>query len=78
MPTHSGQIHPTARSGWCGGSGAVGSMSWPPVIVAGLAVFVMVDVSIIAGGGSEQIVPSALALVYQPVLTLLVLASTVP
>ena len=53
-------------------------MSWPPVIVAGLAVFVMVDVSIIAGGGSEQIVPSALALVYQPVLTLLVLASTVP
>ena len=48
-------------------------MFWPAVIVAALAVFVALDVAIIVGGGLEQIVPSALALVYQPALTLLVL-----
>jgi putative peptide zinc metalloprotease protein len=49
-------------------------MFWPPVIFVGLAVFLMVDVAIIAVGGLDRIVPSALALVYQPGLTLLVLA----
>ncbi len=55
-------------------AGLFGWMFWPPVIFVGLAVFVMVDVAVIAGGGLGQIVPSALALVYQPALTLLVLA----
>jgi putative peptide zinc metalloprotease protein len=49
-------------------------MFWPPVILAALAAFVALDVVIIAQGGLAQIVPSALALVYQPALTLLVLA----
>jgi putative peptide zinc metalloprotease protein len=51
-----------------------GPMFWPPVIVAGLAAFAALDVAIIVHGGLGQIVPSALALVYQPALTLLVLA----
>ncbi|MDQ4011059.1 MAG: hypothetical protein M3228_10295 [Actinomycetota bacterium] len=49
-------------------------MFWPPVILVALAGFVALDVVIIVRGGLGQIVPSALALVYQPVLTLLVLA----
>ncbi len=48
-------------------------MFWPPVIVAALAAFVALDIAVIAEGGLGQIVPSALALVYQPALTLLVL-----
>ncbi len=49
-------------------------MFWPPVVLTALAVFVVLDVAIIAQGGLGKIVPSALALVYQPALTLLVLA----
>jgi putative peptide zinc metalloprotease protein len=49
-------------------------MFWPPVILALLVAFVGLDVVIIAQGGLGLIVPSALALVYQPALTLLVLA----
>jgi putative peptide zinc metalloprotease protein len=48
-------------------------MFWPPVILALLAGFVGLDVVIVAQGGIGRIVPSALALVYQPALTLLVL-----
>ncbi len=55
-------------------AGVFGPMFWPPVILAGLAAFVALDVAIIAQGGLGRIVPSALALVYQPALTLLVLA----
>jgi putative peptide zinc metalloprotease protein len=55
-------------------AGVFGPMFWPPVILAALAGFVGLDVVIIARGGLGQIVPSALALVYQPTLTLLVLA----
>jgi putative peptide zinc metalloprotease protein len=55
-------------------AGVFRPMFWPPMILVGLAVFVMLDVAIIIEGGLEQIVPSALALVYQPTLTLLVLA----
>jgi putative peptide zinc metalloprotease protein len=55
-------------------AGLFGSMFWPPVILAGLVAFVALDVAIIVQGGLGQIVPSALALVYQPALTLLVLA----
>ncbi len=55
-------------------AGVFQPMFWPPVILAALAVFVGLDVVIIARGGLGQIVPSALALVYQPTLTLLVLA----
>ena len=55
-------------------AGVFQPMFWPPVILAGLAVFVALDVAIIAQGGLGRIVPSALALVYQPALTLLVLA----
>ncbi|MGH3775409.1 MAG: hypothetical protein ACRDRR_06675 [Pseudonocardiaceae bacterium] len=55
-------------------AGVFGPMFWPPVILAGLAAFVVLDVAIIAEGGLGRIVPSALALVYQPALTLLVLA----
>ena len=55
-------------------AGIFGLMFWPPVILAALAGFVALDVAIIVGGGLGQIAPSALALVYQPVLTLLVLA----
>jgi putative peptide zinc metalloprotease protein len=50
------------------------SMFWPPVILAMLAAFVALDVLIIAEGGLGQVVPAALALVYRPELTLLVLA----
>lgn len=49
-------------------------MFWPPVILAVLVAFVALDVIIIAEGGLGQVVPAALALVYQPALTLLVLA----
>jgi putative peptide zinc metalloprotease protein len=49
-------------------------MFWPPVILAMLAVFVGLDVLIIAQGGLSQIVPSTVALIYQPTLTLLVMA----
>jgi putative peptide zinc metalloprotease protein len=55
-------------------AGVFQPMFWPPVILASLAVFVALDVAIIAQGGLGRIVPSALELVYQPVLTLLVLA----
>jgi putative peptide zinc metalloprotease protein len=55
-------------------AGFFGPMFWPPVILAVLAGFVGLDVVIIAQGGLGLIVPSALALVYQPALTLLVLA----
>jgi len=49
-------------------------MFWPPVILAALAAFVSLDVAIIAQGGLGQVVPATLSLVYQPTLTLLVLA----
>jgi putative peptide zinc metalloprotease protein len=55
-------------------AGLFGPMYWPPVILAALAAFVGLDVLIITQGGLGKIVPSALALVYQPALTLLVLA----
>ncbi|MGH3428935.1 MAG: hypothetical protein ACRDQZ_15445, partial [Mycobacteriales bacterium] len=55
-------------------AGLFGPMYWPPVILAALATFVGLDVLIIAQGGLGKIVPSALALVYKPALTLLVLA----
>jgi putative peptide zinc metalloprotease protein len=54
-------------------AGVFQPMFWPMVILSALTVFVALDVAIIVGGGLEQIVPSALALVYQPALTLLVL-----
>jgi putative peptide zinc metalloprotease protein len=44
------------------------------VILAALAAFVTSDVLIITRGGVAQIMPSAVTLVTQPVLTLLVLA----
>jgi putative peptide zinc metalloprotease protein len=49
-------------------------MFWPPVVLAALAAFVGLDVLIIAQGGLGQIAPSVLAMVYQPALSLLVLA----
>ncbi len=49
-------------------------MFWPPVILAMLAGFMGLDALIIAQGSLGLIVPSALALVYQPTLTLVVLA----
>jgi putative peptide zinc metalloprotease protein len=55
-------------------AGVFQPMFWPPVILAMLVGFVGLDVVIIVQGGWGLIVPSALALVYQPVLTLLVLA----
>ncbi|MGH3787584.1 MAG: hypothetical protein ACRDRG_13770 [Pseudonocardiaceae bacterium] len=55
-------------------AGVFGPMFWPPVIAAGLAAFVGLDVLIITQGALGQIVPSALALIYQPALTLLILA----
>jgi putative peptide zinc metalloprotease protein len=54
-------------------AGMFGPMFWPPVILAMLASFVGLDVLIIAQGGLGRIVPSAIALIYQPALTLLVL-----
>ncbi|HKR49125.1 MAG TPA: hypothetical protein VJT72_05995 [Pseudonocardiaceae bacterium] len=60
------------RAVW-GIAGIFRPMFWPPVILSALAIFVAVDVVIIAQGGLGQVVPSALALVYQPALTLLVL-----
>jgi putative peptide zinc metalloprotease protein len=55
-------------------AGIFAPMFWPPVILAALAGFVGLDVLVIARGGLGQIVPSAIALIYQPALTLLVLA----
>jgi putative peptide zinc metalloprotease protein len=55
-------------------AGVFGPMYWPPVILAALAGFVGLDLMIIMRGGLGQIVPSALTLIYQPALTLLVLA----
>ncbi|MGH3771424.1 MAG: hypothetical protein ACRDRW_08530 [Pseudonocardiaceae bacterium] len=55
-------------------AGVFAPMFWPPVILTLLAGFVGLDVVIIARGGLRQIVPSALTLIYQPALTLLVLA----
>jgi putative peptide zinc metalloprotease protein len=54
-------------------AGVFQPMFWPMVILSALTVFVALDVVIIVGGGLAEIVPSALALVYQPALTLLVL-----
>ena len=54
-------------------AGVFAPMFWPPVILAALAGFVGLDVVIVARGALGQIVPSALALVNQPSLTLLVL-----
>lgn len=54
-------------------AGVFQPMFWPPVIPAALAAFVALDVVIIVRGGLGRIVPSVLALVYQPALTLLVL-----
>jgi putative peptide zinc metalloprotease protein len=54
-------------------AGFFAPMFWPPVVMAMLAAFVGLDVLIIAQGGLGQIVPSALELVYQPALTLLVI-----
>jgi putative peptide zinc metalloprotease protein len=55
-------------------AGVFQPMFWPPVILAALAAFVALDVAIIMRGGAGRIIPSVLALVYQPALTLLVLA----
>ncbi len=55
-------------------AGLFGPMFWPPVILAALVAFVGLDVMILVRGGGAQIVPSALAMVYQPASTLLVLA----
>jgi putative peptide zinc metalloprotease protein len=54
-------------------AGFFSPMFWPPVIAAWLAAFVGLDVVMIVQGGFGKIVPSALALIYQPALTLLVL-----
>jgi putative peptide zinc metalloprotease protein len=54
-------------------AGFFAPMFWPPVILAWLVGFVGLDVIIIVQGGIGKIVPSALALVYQPALTLVVL-----
>jgi putative peptide zinc metalloprotease protein len=55
-------------------AGVFQPMFWPPVILTGLAAFVALDVAIIVRGGPGRVVPSVLALVYQPALTLPVLA----
>jgi putative peptide zinc metalloprotease protein len=55
-------------------AGLFAPMFWPPVVVTALAAFIGLDALIIAQGGLSQIVPSAVALVYQPALTLLVIA----
>jgi putative peptide zinc metalloprotease protein len=52
-------------------------MFWPPLIVSVLAALVALDVAIAVRGGMAQIVPSALALVSKPGLTLLVVAMIV-
>ena len=54
-------------------AGLFAPMFWPPVVLAALAAFVGLDVLIVAQGGLSQIVPSAVALVYQPALTLVVI-----
>lgn len=55
-------------------AGVLAAMFWPPVIAAMLIAFVGLDALIIAQGGLNEITPSAVALVYQPALILLVLA----
>jgi putative peptide zinc metalloprotease protein len=50
------------------------AMFWPPVILTTLTCFTTLDVVIIVQGALGQIVPAARSLVYQPSLTLLVLA----
>jgi putative peptide zinc metalloprotease protein len=52
-------------------------MFWLPVIISLLATLIALDVTIVARGGTSQIVPSALALVSQPGLTLLVIGMIV-
>src|SRR5262249_25583558 len=52
-------------------------MFWSPVILTALAAFIGLDALIVVQGGLGQIVPAALSLVYQPTLTLLVLALVV-
>lgn len=54
-------------------AGVFAPMFWPAVVLAALGALVGLDVLIIAQGGLGKIVPSALALVYQPALTLLVI-----
>jgi putative peptide zinc metalloprotease protein len=46
----------------------------PPVVLAALATFVVLDVVLVMQGGLGQLGPSALALVYRPELTLVVMA----
>ncbi len=55
-------------------AGVFRPMFWPPLILFALGVFVVLDVALVVEGALGQIVPSALALVYEPELTLLVLA----
>lgn len=55
-------------------AGIFGPMFWPAVILAMLVGFVGLDALIITQGGLGQIVSATLSLVYQPTLTLLVLA----
>jgi putative peptide zinc metalloprotease protein len=55
-------------------AGFFGPMFWPPVILAALTAFLTLDALIIAQFGLGQIVPTVVALIYQPILTLLVLA----
>jgi putative peptide zinc metalloprotease protein len=57
-------------------AGLFGPIFWPPVIFAALTAFLTLDALIIAQFGLGQIVPTVVALVYQPMLTLLVLALT--
>ncbi|MGH4023390.1 MAG: hypothetical protein ACRDRV_02265 [Pseudonocardiaceae bacterium] len=47
---------------------------FPPVLLAALALFVVLDVALVLRGGFGQLESSALAIVHQPTLTLLVLA----
>jgi putative peptide zinc metalloprotease protein len=49
-------------------------MFWPPVIPAALTAFLTPDPLIITQFGLGQIVPTVVALIHQPMLTLLVLA----
>ncbi|MGH3857053.1 MAG: hypothetical protein ACRDR6_26940, partial [Pseudonocardiaceae bacterium] len=55
-------------------AGIFGPLFQFPVIATALATFAAFDVVIVAHGGLGRIVPSALALVYQPALTLLVMS----
>ncbi len=55
-------------------AGIFRSFFLPPVVLAALAAFVALDVVLFLRGGIAQIESSALAIVHQPTLTLLVLA----